>query len=264
MDLAVFRRRTTRSDHALREDLTTECATVRRDLTTAHEDVESAVGDVSVSTAVTGRRLECGGACGLQVEDRKQRTDRVLLGLRCAECGEVIGVGHAGDSIGGTGSLGVPDNPGMPTHPFFVQVPLRWSDMDALRHVNNVQYLRLLEEARILAFKEWFAGADEAHLRPRLLIARAEIDYLRQLQYRTEPICITTWVTRIAGASFDMGYEVRETPEGTEVFAAAETTQVAFDMDTQRPTRLSAFAREVLEQYAGPPVQLKRRPAGHS
>lgn len=151
----------------------------------------------------------------------------------------------------------------MATHPFFVCVPLRWSDMDALRHINNVQFVRLLEEARIMAFQEWFADADEENLRPRLLMARCEIDYLRQLQYRSEPIVITTWVTRIAGASFDMGYEVRESPDGDEVFATAETTQVAFDMDTQRPTRLSAFAREVLQQYAGPPVAMKRRPAGH-
>ena len=35
-------------------------------------------------------------------------------------------------------------------------VPLRWSDMDAYGHVNNVQYLRLLEEARITAFAQWF------------------------------------------------------------------------------------------------------------
>ena len=31
-------------------------------------------------------------------------------------------------------------------------VPLRWSDMDAYGHVNNVQFLRLLEDARVIAF----------------------------------------------------------------------------------------------------------------
>lgn len=151
----------------------------------------------------------------------------------------------------------------MPTQKSHVRVPLRWSDMDALRHVNNVQFLRLLEEARILAFDEWFDSAEHDHQRPRLLVARAEIDYLAQLHYRREPICITTWVTRIAGASFDMGYEVRETPDGTEVFATAETTQVSFDPDTGRPTRLREDTREVLQRYAAGPVRLKRRPAGH-
>ena len=34
--------------------------------------------------------------------------------------------------------------------PYRVEVPLRWSDMDAYGHVNNVQYLRLLEDARVV------------------------------------------------------------------------------------------------------------------
>src|ERR687886_344809 len=31
-----------------------------------------------------------------------------------------------------------------------VLTPLRWSDMDAYGHVNNVQFLRLLEDARVV------------------------------------------------------------------------------------------------------------------
>ncbi len=152
----------------------------------------------------------------------------------------------------------------MPIRPYQVHLPLRWSDADALGHINNVQFLRLLEEARVLGLDAWFTGEDPAHRRPNLLVARAEIDYLRQLHYRHEPICIDMWVTRIAGASFDLGYEVRESEGGTEVFAAAETTQVAFDMQTQRPTRIGSDARAILERYAGAPVTLKRRPVGHA
>lgn len=33
-----------------------------------------------------------------------------------------------------------------------VQVPMRWGDMDAYGHINNVQVVRMLEEARIAAF----------------------------------------------------------------------------------------------------------------
>jgi acyl-CoA thioester hydrolase len=31
-------------------------------------------------------------------------------------------------------------------------VPMRWGDMDAYGHINNVEILRILEEARIHAF----------------------------------------------------------------------------------------------------------------
>lgn len=34
-----------------------------------------------------------------------------------------------------------------------VQIHLRWGDMDAYGHVNNVQIVRLMEEARVLAFE---------------------------------------------------------------------------------------------------------------
>ena len=45
-----------------------------------------------------------------------------------------------------------------PAQPYRVEVPLRWSDMDAYGHVNNVQFLRLLEDARVVGIREWFVG----------------------------------------------------------------------------------------------------------
>lgn len=44
----------------------------------------------------------------------------------------------------------------------FVPVQLRWSDLDAYGHVNNVEMFRILEEARITAF--WARPAEEAGL----------------------------------------------------------------------------------------------------
>ena len=59
-------------------------------------------------------------------------------------------------------------------------VQVRWSDMDAMGHVNNAAYLTYLETAR----EPWFAalGADdELHA---LRDAAVEIDYLSQLTLR--------------------------------------------------------------------------------
>lgn len=143
---------------------------------------------------------------------------------------------------------------------------MRWSDMDSLGHVNNVQFLRLLEEARVLGFAEWFTGVETGpDGRPPLLIARAEIDYLRQMHWRKKPVVVAMWVSQLSGASFDTSYEVRASREpDAEVYAVAETTQVVFDMETQRPVRISAEHREVLARYVAEPVRMKRRPKGHS
>lgn len=147
----------------------------------------------------------------------------------------------------------------MPDAPYAVTVDLRWSDLDALRHVNNVQFLRLLEEARIKAFHEWFGPIQR---RQGLLVAHAEIDYLDQLHFRGQAVAVRLWVPRVAGASFDTGYELFDsTAPDAKLCARALTTQVVFDMETQRPVRIPEELREVLQSQAGPPVAMKRRGA---
>ena len=44
-------------------------------------------------------------------------------------------------------------------------VPMRWSDMDIYRHINNVQIVRLLEDARVQAFSAWVVEAAETFSR---------------------------------------------------------------------------------------------------
>lgn len=142
-----------------------------------------------------------------------------------------------------------------------VNVPLRWSDMDAYGHVNNVQFLRLLEDARVIGFEQWF-GQDRSVLSEGILVARHEIEYLAPLLFRVPPIVVEMWATRIGGAGFDLGYEVRdgrEGPEGETVFARAETTLVLYDFATARPRRMDPSLRDVLEQHSGEPVPFRWR-----
>lgn len=152
----------------------------------------------------------------------------------------------------------------MSAPPITVDVPLRWSDMDALGHVNNVQYLRLLEVARIHGLGLWF-GLQERPVTGELLVARNEIDYLAPLVYRAEPICIDMWVTAVSGASFDVGYVVRD-PEalGGRHYARAETTLVAFDPQAQQARRWSDDEREHLLAALSEPVPMRRRRSGRS
>lgn len=142
----------------------------------------------------------------------------------------------------------------MPTRPFTVDVELRWGDMDSYRHVNNVQFARLLEEARVRGFRKWFPG--EHHTHPTMLVARCEIDYLQQLHYRTEPVHIAMWVSKLAGASFDVDYEIAD---GDTVYARAQTTLVTFDLTAGRPIRIDEHTREALSAVLGDPVSMKRR-----
>jgi acyl-CoA thioester hydrolase len=149
----------------------------------------------------------------------------------------------------------------MPRHR--VMTPLRWSDTDAYGHINNVQFLRLLEEARVIAFDEMAPGSDSPGT--ALLVARSEIEYFEPMIFRVAPVAIDLWVTRIGAADFDMCYEFldpKAADDGSDhVYARAETLLVAFDQTTQRPRRISTEEREQLEGWRDEPFRWRRRRA---
>ena len=147
----------------------------------------------------------------------------------------------------------------MSERPYRVDVPLRWSDMDAYGHVNNVQFLRLLEDARVIAFDQWF-GQDRSLLEEGVVVARHEIEYLAPLDFRHAPVTVDLWATKVGGASFDLAYEVRDPAMvGTMLYARAETTLVAYDFAAARPRRLRPDERAVLNEVAGEPVSFRWR-----
>lgn len=148
----------------------------------------------------------------------------------------------------------MPD-PSATAPPYAVDIQIRWSDMDAYGHVNNVEFLRLLEDARVYAFRDWF-GQDRSLLNEGILVARQEIDYLAPLTFNYAPARISVWCCRISGASFDIGYAVKQ-PEGDVTFAVAETTLVAYDLKAGKPRRLNEFEREALVAISAPAPALR-------
>ncbi|CAL9523480.1 hypothetical protein SUDANB6_03903 [Streptomyces sp. enrichment culture] len=119
--------------------------------------------------------------------------------------------------------------------------PLRWADMDAYGHVNNVVFLRYLEEARID-----FLFRPDKEFKQGSVVARHEIDYKRQLVHRHAPVDIELWVTEVRAASFTLAYEVKD---GDQVYVRASTVIVPFDFEAQRPRRITAEEREFLRAY---------------
>lgn len=142
---------------------------------------------------------------------------------------------------------------------YHVDVPMRWSDMDAYGHINNVQFLRLLEDARVVAFEEWF-GQDRSLLDEGVLVARHEIEYLAPLSFRRQPVPIRMWTMRLTAASFDVGYEVGERDgDQSTLYARAETTLVLYDFETARPRRMTPDLKASLQRYAGADVPFRWR-----
>lgn len=142
-----------------------------------------------------------------------------------------------------------------------VQVPLRWADMDAYGHVNNVNQVRLMEEARVGAFGvpggtgEPVARAGKVDLfetvgdQVLILVVDHSISYAAQLPYRDVPVRIQVWISQVKGASFRVNYEFFDGHDGT-LTTRASTTLALFDNTTQRLVRLPADLRAAFAAFA--------------
>ena len=125
---------------------------------------------------------------------------------------------------------------------FVHEVHMRWSDMDAYRHINNSAYLAYLEQARVAMFFYRHEGFEAG-----TVIARHEIDYRRPVVYHPEPLRLELWIDTVRAAQFTVHYEVFD---GDALAAEASTVCVTFDFERDRPRRLEPHERELLALWA--------------
>jgi acyl-CoA thioester hydrolase len=112
-------------------------------------------------------------------------------------------------------------------------IQLRWSDPDVYGHVNHARALSLLEDARLALAGD--APGVVPGRQPDIILARLEVDYLRQLYYRVgEQLCVRSWVTRLGSKSFTLRQELIQ---DDEVAIRVDCVLVLFDMssDASRP-----------------------------
>ena len=135
----------------------------------------------------------------------------------------------------------------MPRHTMECQV--RWSDMDAFGHVNNARFLTLFEEARTALILD--GGEALSGLLDGCVVTRHEIDYLRPVTYRRDPVRVECWVTDVRHASFGVGYELFD--HGQQVAARAVSRLSPITMPVGRPRRLLTTEREFLQAWREEP-----------
>ena len=86
---------------------------------------------------------------------------------------------------------------------FRLEVPLRWGDMDAMAHINNVAYFRLMEQARIQWFEQFGFATLPNEGAP--ILAHCSCDFVRALNYPGIAVIEQT-VTRVGRTSLDVIY----------------------------------------------------------
>ena len=123
---------------------------------------------------------------------------------------------------------------------------MRWSDMDAYQHINNVAFLGYFEMARVSLFFEHPTHDEKTGMRRGLVVHSHEITYKRSVEYHADPLQIQVWVSGVRAASFTCHYELFD--HGT-LAATGSTVLVPFDFALNRPRRLTSPEKEFLARY---------------
>jgi len=123
--------------------------------------------------------------------------------------------------------------------------------MDPLGHVNNVVYVDYLQEARVDMLRVHAPDRGGEDLADGVVVVRHEVQYLRPLAFRPQPVRIESWVSSIRAATFTMQYEILdEQPDGTRLtYTRASTVLTPFVFAAERPRRIRPEERAVLERF---------------
>ena len=133
---------------------------------------------------------------------------------------------------------------------FVAQVPVRWTDQDAYRHVNHAKAVTLLEEARVAMVFRAAAADGVASFADGLLVVGLQVDYRRQIPYRADGLRVTMAVEELRAASFRITYEMHDGPAESDAVAVRASTRMAtFDLEADRPRRLTADERAFLGRW---------------
>ncbi len=126
--------------------------------------------------------------------------------------------------------------------------------MDSLGHVNNVVYVDYLQEARVDMLRVHAPAKGGEELAEGVVVVRHEVEFVRPLVFRPEPVRVESWVTRLRAATFTMAYEVLdELPDGERrVYLRASTVLTPYVFTEERPRRITAEEREVLGRFLEP------------
>ena len=114
------------------------------------------------------------------------------------------------------------------------------SDIDEQGHVNNVAYLRWIQE---VAVAHWRHAATEEQIRIfSWVVVRHEIDY-KMPAFENDDITVSTWVGEWTNVTCERFTEIHQ---GDELLVKGRTVWCMIDRDTKRPARIKP---ELIERF---------------
>jgi acyl-CoA thioester hydrolase len=130
---------------------------------------------------------------------------------------------------------------------------VRFGDLDAMRHLNNVVFLRYFETARIAYLREIVPSHDPAHPEEDafgLIFAECHINYRSPVLF-DEEVAVACSIGNVKRSSFRVEFEMRV---GSRLVAEGYGVLVGFDYASQAAAQLPDELRTTLEAEAGTPA----------
>jgi acyl-CoA thioester hydrolase len=123
---------------------------------------------------------------------------------------------------------------------------IRWGDMDAFGHVNNVQFFRYLESARV-AYARAVIAHEVKSEGESVILADMRCSFRQQLLWPGE-LDIYTRTARIGRSSMGLEQLIFRAGE-TDAVATSESVLVWFDFHAQRPAPIPDALRARLRAF---------------
>ncbi len=124
------------------------------------------------------------------------------------------------------------------------RMTMRWGEMDALGHMNNVSYFRYFEEVRIAWFER--LNIEYQALGEGPILGTITCKYLRPAIYPLE-LEITTYIGIPGDSSFRMWHELYNADDPKERFAEAEAVLVWIDIAAGRSRPMPDWMRNEIQ-----------------
>ncbi|MDN5743567.1 MAG: hypothetical protein L0H31_00430 [Nocardioidaceae bacterium] len=150
---------------------------------------------------------------------------------------------------------------------FECEIQARLRDVNLGGHVDNVEALRVLDEARLLFLHHAPLAGDP---RPGLfrevpdgvveLVGSQRIDYNDEMRFVAfQPFLVRMWIGHVGRSSFSVSYELRVAPNHAPAIVA-ESSLVLWEPAAGRSWALTDEVRHLFASYTQAPVALRERP----
>ncbi len=132
---------------------------------------------------------------------------------------------------------------------FSMPLNIRWNDMDALGHVNNVYYIDYFQNTRAAYMPAVSKNWDwTKHM---FVIAHIECDYYKELSLISKKPMIKARTSKLGNKSFEIEYLIiSEASDGSEIIhAKGKSVQVLIDIQQKKSIEIPDWLKMDLNEF---------------